>query len=345
MECGERHPIYSFLGRAGGWLLLVAWSIGWSAPTLLFDAKIAHAVFKQLQAETFVTAEGTVVDCRIVENRGEDMVITYQASIRYRYSAAGRELMGDRYRHWMAPGDVRHAERIAAAHPTGSKITVYYNPANPVESLLSAGLGAQDFFALLCSTPFNIVMFGSWVWAARLLGGRRGITPTDLQVRGNDSQLRVRPPRLMAVGAASLLALFLSLLAIIVVVYAAGAPPSGLAVAAAWAVVLLGAFFGYRAADPQREELVIDRLSGTLTIASASRGHPPVTIPLSRIVDIGVRESAVTNSENKDERNYSCCVCWANVDGGKAEATWIEQSDRHSAEQLVVWLREKCLAA
>ncbi|HET6884233.1 MAG TPA: DUF3592 domain-containing protein [Pirellulales bacterium] len=319
---------------------MFVWSCGWSV-TLLFDAAIARTTFKQLQALTFATVDGRVIDSRIVESPGE--ITTYQAKLQYRYAVGGREWTGDRYRHSLAALELRHAERIVVAYPTGAKTTVYYNPANPAESLLSPGLAAEDFFGVLCLTPFNIVMVGSWILTARMLRGRRGTVSADLQVLDDGSQLRARPPRLEALGAASLLALPVSLLSIVAIGVTVGAVPSGAAVAVAWGAVIVAARFGYRAAHPAHQELKIDRVGGTLTLPGRSWRDPAVPIPLSEIVDIRLREDPVRNSENKFERVYSCAVLWVNKEGKTAEATWLEQSARSSTEQLVAWLREQCL--
>lgn len=333
--------LHSFLSRGVAWLLVVAWSCCWSALTLPFDAKAIHTACKQIQALAFDTVEGTIIDSRIIENQGE--VVTYEATVQFRYHVNGREFTGNQYRHWLSAGDHRHAERMAAGHPSGGKTTVYYNPANPAEALLDPGLAAQDFFALLWLTPFNIVMLGSWALATRLLRRRRGIIPADLQICDNGEQLRARPPRANAIGAAALVALIVSMLSIVAVVFTAGAPPSGVAVAIAWTCVIAAALYVYRAAHPKWEELRIDRVRGTLALSGGLRGRSPVLIPLTRIVDISVEEHPDPMADDKDKRRYSCRVRWANSEGAEVEAAWLEQSDQQSAEELVAWLREACL--
>jgi hypothetical protein len=119
--------------------------------------------------------------------------------------------------------------------------------------------------------------------------------------------------------------------------------PSGLAVAAAWGAVIVAAHLGYWAAHPAHHELTIDRMRDTLTLPGRSWRDPLVPIPLSELVDIRLRDDPATNSDNKFERVYSCALVWANQDGKTAEATWLKQSDRQSAEQLVAWLRGQCL--
>lgn len=341
MEPGNRHPVLAFLGRDCGWVLLLVWSCLWSPLTLLLDAMIAQTAIKQLQALAFATVEGKVVDSRIDEIRGE--TTTYQASVRFNYVVAGREWTGECYRHSLAVLQLRPAEKIVRAYPAGSKTTVYYNPANPAESLLNPGLAAADFFALLCSTPFNIIMFGSWILTARMLRRRRGTGSADLQVFDDGIQVRARPRRLEAIGVAALLALPVSLLTIFVIAYTGGRDPQTPAIAAAWGAVIVAAHFGYRAAHPARHEIVIDRVGGRLTLPARSRDGLPISILLSNILDIRLREEPATNSESKHERAYSCVVLWTDDDGQTAEAPWLTQSDRHKAEQLASWLRAQCL--
>jgi hypothetical protein len=68
----------------------------------------------------------------------------YQPVVTYQYEVNGVEYTGTRVTQgafqYGSSGDV---QKFLADHPIGSPITVYYDPANPADSILEKGLGSM----------------------------------------------------------------------------------------------------------------------------------------------------------------------------------------------------------
>lgn len=327
--------------RDCGWVLLLLWCCLWSSITLFADALLARSGFKQLQALTFAPVEATVVDGKVAEDGGGEGA-TYEAKIRFRYVVAGQEFSGERYRHGFSVGNRSYIEKLVQDYPAGSRTTAHYNPADPAEALLSPGLSAEDFFILLCMTPFNLIMVGSWAALPSAMRCRSGVTPADFRIRDRGTELRVRPPRIVAIGAAGITALLVSFMLTIAVAFAIGAAPPSLVVALAWAALIAATGWVYRAFDSSKNDLLIDRVRSTLTLPPAVIWNPPTTIRLADIVGIEVGEAPSRNSDRDARIEYSCLVRWRGAGDEQLETTWHKQSDRTCTEELVAWLRGQC---
>ncbi len=81
---------------------------------------------------------------------------TYHAEILYEFSVDGTTFNGSR----VAYGDYgssnpSHARRIVNNYPEGKRVTVYYMPGNPEESLLEPGVQAKTWFV----PGFGLIFF------------------------------------------------------------------------------------------------------------------------------------------------------------------------------------------
>ena len=87
-----------------------------------------------------------------------------QVDIRYRYEVSGKEYRGTRYSVGSHISDLPTAD-ILREYAAGKQVAVYYNRADPSESLLRRGPEAGNLFILIHLLPFHIVMFAFW-WVA-----------------------------------------------------------------------------------------------------------------------------------------------------------------------------------
>ena len=324
-----------------GWVLLLVWCCFWSGIALLADFLLARSMLKQLQALGFATAQATVIDSDVEEiDGGEDA--TYRARIRYRYLVAGRELSGDRFRFGFSTGSRSYAKQLVQAYPAGRRTTAYYNPADPAESLLSPGLSAEDFFGLLCLTPFNVVFVGSWGCLAQMLRRKSGITPADLRIHDDGIELRARLPRIAAIGAAGLAALLVSMTLLFAIAFTVGSPPPDLVVVVAWASLIAAVVWAYRRGNSSRRDLVVDRVRNTLALPAENWRGSPATIGLADLVEIKLGEALAREADADSSLQYFCQVRWKGPGGEIASGAWIKQSDRDCAAEMVSWLRRQC---
>jgi hypothetical protein len=84
---------------------------------------------KAMASRRWPTVDGTVVQSRLVSRRG------WRADVSYAYTVAGAQ-----YRNDSTSLDVFSSERAQVAqYPTGTRVTVHYDPADPATSILEPG--------------------------------------------------------------------------------------------------------------------------------------------------------------------------------------------------------------
>lgn len=328
--------------RGCGFAFVGFWIFVWSIGTLSVDAAYIYSLLRQRAASSFPTVDGTITESKIVEDRDADGT-TYTARLRYTYQVAGREYTADRDRYYTVSAGRGAAQRIVEAHPVGNKVTVYYNPADPSDALLRPGIAAGDSFMLLFMLPFNIIMLGSWVFAANLLR-RTDKTPGGLRIVDSPSELRVRPasssPILAAAAAVSAAAL--------VLIFAVGFfssfdQPSAEAMTAAWTTVFAVAVFAHAAASSSRRDLVLDRVRDLVFLPPKVFGGAPAPVERSRFFAVDLVEQASTDSEGKSSMRYLATLRWHGDDGQPAEAAVFPQPSKQRGEQVAAWLRKVVL--
>lgn len=86
------------------------------------------------------SCEGTIEDTPVIYAvTGGTGPIKYQPIIRYNYIVGGKLYSGDNYRYTRNKFPLDRTEKIVAAHPVGSTVTVYYAPHSPERSVLVPG--------------------------------------------------------------------------------------------------------------------------------------------------------------------------------------------------------------
>jgi len=327
-----------------GWLAVLfgaTWILLWSSATLLFDGALAQSIARQLLALTFRPARGVVTSSRvIVESDAEGT--SSKPVVEYTYTVDRSELFGNTIRHpsfEIGDGDAR---RIVDRFPTGSQITVYYDPQNPTDSLLLPGLCAGHAFMALFMMPFNMIMLGGWLGAwCWLFGGRPGGLPWGVTLRptfdGFILRLYSTSPLAMAVGAV----LGTSFAGIFLVAFGSLLLPPELLVALAWlAVFTLPAALARR----QRRKAIlleVNELRGTFDIWDADNRRPTIGGPLKEVKTIAIRERTKRDSDGDVAKTYSVVFV---LERGKQRlghrclvAGWNEQA----ARQLSGWLSQR----
>lgn len=149
--------------------LAVFWLLFCAAIVLTFDVFAVWRTARQYSTVHYRAVEGRVSSSEVEVNvDGESTA--FLPKIEYDYTVAGRHYRGSRYRY----GTIGHPshqemERIVRQHPQGSMTKVYYDPANPADSLLKPGLDGSDFLLLLFLAPMNVLV-AAWAliwWTSR----------------------------------------------------------------------------------------------------------------------------------------------------------------------------------
>jgi uncharacterized membrane protein YfcA len=96
---------------------------------------------KARQSQSWPSALGKVLESRVMTtiSSGEDgSTDMYKPYVKYEYSADGVRYTNDKLRVGMtiSSSKTRSSQEMVDRHPVGSDVRVYYNPANPGDSVL-----------------------------------------------------------------------------------------------------------------------------------------------------------------------------------------------------------------
>ena len=100
---------------------------------------------------------GVMTQSEVEEVPDTDGKSTYRPKLRYTYSVAGKDYVGDRYRYGRWATTAGWATQIVASHPVGSRVEVHYAPADPADGVLKVGVEGMDLFLAMFLLPFNLV--------------------------------------------------------------------------------------------------------------------------------------------------------------------------------------------
>lgn len=112
------------------------------------------------QAEHWPIVPGTVISSELEVNTGDDST-TYNAKVRYAYSAMGREITGERIAFGYTGSSNRgfHVE-VHEALPAGAQVAVRYDPQKPERAALSYGVNQSIMFMFLFGGVWTIFTLG-----------------------------------------------------------------------------------------------------------------------------------------------------------------------------------------
>lgn len=119
---------------------LTVFTLFWTGMVLTFNGFMGHGIYKQLESQHFLTAIGTITHSELTVSHSSKGGASYSAKIEYTYSVGGQSFTGDKIRFGMHSSSYASASGIVNAHPVGSEVQVYYNPADTHESLLQPGV-------------------------------------------------------------------------------------------------------------------------------------------------------------------------------------------------------------
>ena len=115
----------------------------------------------------FASTEGVILSSKVKTSSDGDGS-TYAPKIKYRYTVAGQEYVGEQYDYvGGSSSDGSYARRAVSENPPGKAVTVYYNPGNPSEAILHlAAPGGQ-----LLHVAVSPAVLPGWTDADRLVCG------------------------------------------------------------------------------------------------------------------------------------------------------------------------------
>jgi hypothetical protein len=266
---------------------LLGITLFWWGITGTFSGIVVLGIARHLDAEhRFRSTDGTVLRSWVETSRGRKST-QYSPHVQYRYTAEGKELVGDRYTFdTSSSSDTVLSNDVVRAHPAGKTVTVYYDPDHPETAILSLPVPNSLLVLLLFIQPFltiGMVLLYALVttpFAIRRVDRFLGSPPTlpweipgwgRMDPGSSGWSLVPKPPRVaFSVGAY----IFTSLVGAVVAILGGGGfsnPPrwlifSGFGMAIGSALVV-----GPILAGRMTRAVLLDSSSGTLTVTSRNQ--------------------------------------------------------------------------
>ena len=344
-----QNPVSTGVSRAatpagGTGLFLFFFTLIWSGMVLSFDGFMGHGIYKQIESSHYPSVTGAITRSEVTSHQGSKGGTSYSAAIEYAYVVADQKLTRNKIRFGLASSSYASASQLVNAHPVGAAVPVYFNPTNPQETLLSPGVKGSDFMFVLFLTPFNMVMFGFWIWIGGWLR-EHWFKPVAGGVKIiNDGMLtRVRLPQFPAAGWGLAAAGGLGFVSIFIVGFSTNMEPS-MPVALATIAAVYGAGLGVYGWQRQKinsgiDDLLINESSRTLELPLPFGRKARITANVADIQSLFVEKIEHRSSKGGISYTYAPTLRLRGMDTAfQKVADW---SDSLKADAFTSWLRER----
>ena len=327
-----------------GGLFAAVWISFWSAGTLFFDFMCVRGIVMQTMAGDYPSVPGNVIDSRVESHSDSEGGTSYSAKLRYAYVVNDHRYEGKRVRFGMESfGGRKGSQQYVREHPPGSAVTVYYDPAKPSEAILEPGVAGTDLFMILFLTPFNVIMFGAWVFAGGYLGNLRSPESRFLRrVSHRGAVTIVRLPGMSPIAVGALTALGISFVLVFVVGFSSGMRPSIGFCAGALVVVAVGAVWaGRKASSKLREgtrDLEIDFGRRTMTFPLRNRQQERTTVALGQVNGIDVKRKVTKSDDDTTTIRFVPVIRWTHRSGTPHTTGVGHFDDEQEAGAMRQWL-------
>jgi hypothetical protein len=112
------------------------------------------------QANHWPTVMGTILEAKVQsQNTSSDSGIQYVPMIRYQYLVQGRQYVNDTWQKIGNSPTRQEAQEIVGRYPQGKRTTVYYDPADPQNSVLVPGNTSETSWVLWLFTYVPVGVF------------------------------------------------------------------------------------------------------------------------------------------------------------------------------------------
>lgn len=129
----------------------------------MFGGLIIPKGLEYFSMQQWESRPAEIVWSRVTSHQGDDGT-TYSVDLFYRYDYQARQYLSNRYDVLGGSSSGRDGkQKVVAAHPAGSELTVYVNPDKPWQAVVKRDLGWWALFALF-PLPFLLVGVGG-LWS------------------------------------------------------------------------------------------------------------------------------------------------------------------------------------
>ena len=334
--------VYSSSG--GGGLFLFLFALIWSGLVLSFDGVMVHGVYKQLEFVHYPSVTGAITHSEVTSHHGSKGGTSYTASVEYSFTVGDQQYIGNKIRFGMSSSSFASASAIVGAHPVGSTTPVFYNPANPQESLLSPGVNGSDFMLPIFLTPFNMVMLGLWLWIGGWLR-EHWFKPVagGVKIIADGMVIRIRLPQFPALGWGLAATGGLGFISIFIVGFGTNMEPS-IPLAILVFFTVYGAGLGIylwqrRKIESGIDDLLINESSRSLELPLTYGRKARIAASISDVKSLFIER--IEHRSNKGGISYTYAPTLHLARTEPAAQKLADWSDELKANDFTEWLRQK----
>jgi hypothetical protein len=275
----------------------------WTAWLVTGDYVVLQTSVRQVLASRYPATTGEIM----LSQLGQGAVRRRGLDVKYSYCVDDRKFTGLRYRY-DDRNDAFDYKAVVSALPVGSTHTVYYNPANPADAVLSTGLTGCDLLLTLFAIPLNVGTF--MVWAAAIRSRRQNSTSVPaggVPILEQPGELRVRLADFSPLAAGFFTIAAAAFAAAMPIVFAVGFQPSlSLMSVVLILVAAVGVAAFVRTAYRHSSgfyDLRIQQESQTLLLPPTAGRKEPLRIQREEIVGVAVHRR-VSQSPSGEHFSY-----------------------------------------
>jgi hypothetical protein len=134
---------------------------------IIVDFGFGFSMWRQYKSGEYIQASGVIL--RSYTNGWTGHHGHNDAIIRFTYKANGESFESSRYRY-LIDYSFENAASLVSRFPIGTKVSVYFNPANPSDAVLSPGLARSDVLGtmpiMLLIGHFFVTVIWLYAWFA-----------------------------------------------------------------------------------------------------------------------------------------------------------------------------------
>lgn len=329
-----------------GGRFLVLFGIFWTTLTLIFDGFTIGSAVRQLAATHYGAAPGIIQSSEVTFHHDSDNGTTHGVAFRYTYTVNDKEYTGTRYRYGAgSSSDGGWAHTAVAERPPGKAVTVYYNPRNPHDSVLSTGLMGSDLFMVMFMTPFNAAMLLFWSMGfSRLRHAWFKPEAGGVKLRRQLGRIRVRLAPWSPVAAMAGTTALLAFLSIFVIgCLAGGFHPTMKVMKLTWTIVVSGGLIAglwhAMRVISGKYDLVIEEASGDVELPVSKSRKTRRRVGAREMDSIFVETIEKSSGENGPSYSYAPTIRLR--DKAEPPERLGEWYDAEKAAAFVAWLQSK----
>lgn len=328
------------------------------AALLLFlyqDYRLLLGAGRQLAVERWPAVDGKMINAVAATQKFTDWRITRSVSftsttpilqVRYRFTLDGKQYIGRGWRpHIEFATTDRMVHTLAKTWRNGHPVVVHYNPQDPEESYIHAGLQPLDLLAWMSVLPFHLLILNLfyWLWALFRLSPQEALLECRFDVQGPALHVNAGSMNPMSFGL--FVGTVVSVIIWIVCELFLSADITNRQILIAFAIVPVAVFTGWAAKRQLalfgNSDLILDHRTAHITLPATRWGQTPLTISYDDVRGLILDQSKPRFQYSKEHFIIRPIIIHQDAGGRLVERPLWHWSSLAPASHFTHWLMEQ----